>query len=113
MSFPVRSSFDTIHHLMCRTGVQEADFRPRHELPKENGLQKQNLADRYYGRNDPVAKKMLREVAEGKGMKMPEDKTIVCSLLPCWEGMMANNSGRRHCCSLDYHSALRLMFGLL
>ncbi len=49
----------------------------RHELPKENGLQKQNLADRYYGRNDPVAKKMLREVAEGKGMKTPDDKTIV------------------------------------
>lgn len=50
---------------------------PRHEMPQENGLQKQNLVDRYYGRNDPVAKKMLRQVAETKGMKAPEDQSVV------------------------------------
>ena len=50
----------------------------RHELPEENGLQKQNLQDRYYGRNDPVAKKILKQEAESKGMKAPEDKTVVC-----------------------------------
>jgi pre-mRNA-splicing factor RBM22/SLT11 len=33
--------------------------------------------DRYYGRNDPVAKKIMREQAESKGMKAPEDKTVV------------------------------------
>ena len=49
----------------------------RHEIPEENGLQKQNLTDRYYGRNDPVAKKILRESAEGKGMKAPEDQSVV------------------------------------
>lgn len=49
----------------------------RHEVPEENGLQKQNLADRYYGRNDPVAKKILRQSAEGKGMKAPEDLAVV------------------------------------
>jgi len=49
----------------------------RHEIPEENGLQKQNLADRYYGRNDPVANKILKEQAESKGMKAPEDKTVV------------------------------------
>lgn len=52
----------------------------RHEMPKENGLEKQNFQDRYYGRNDPVAKKMLQGVAESKGLKAPEDKEIVCSL---------------------------------
>lgn len=52
-----------------------ADYR--HELPQDNGLQKQNIQDRYYGRNDPVAKKILREQAELKGLKAPEDKTIV------------------------------------
>ena len=50
----------------------------RHEMPKENGLEKQNFQDRYYGRNDPVAKKMLQGVAESKGLKAPEDKDIVC-----------------------------------
>jgi pre-mRNA-splicing factor RBM22/SLT11 len=49
----------------------------RHEMPKENGLEKQNFQDRYYGRNDPVAKKILQGVAESKGLKAPEDKEIV------------------------------------
>lgn len=49
----------------------------RHEMPKENGLEKQNIQDRYYGRNDPVAKKILQGVAESKGLKAPEDKDIV------------------------------------
>jgi len=49
----------------------------RHEIPKEGELAKQNIVDRYYGKNDPVAKKMLREQAEIKGMKAPDDKSIV------------------------------------
>ncbi|KAJ9119017.1 Pre-mRNA-splicing factor slt11 [Naganishia vaughanmartiniae] len=49
----------------------------RHEVPQENGLEKQNMADRYYGRNDPVAKKMLGAHAESKGMVAPEDKSIM------------------------------------
>jgi len=59
--------------------VRLAYFRaePRHEVPEENGLQKQSLVDRYYGRNDPVAKKIMKEQAESKGMKAPEDKTVV------------------------------------
>jgi len=60
------------HSLMMK---HEAD--PRHEMPKENGLEKQNIQDRYYGRNDPVAKKILQGVAESKGLKAPEDKEIV------------------------------------
>lgn len=46
-------------------------------MPEENGLQKQSLVDRYYGRNDPVAKKILQQQAESKGLKAPEDKTVV------------------------------------
>ena len=49
----------------------------RHEIPAENGLEKQNLQDRYYGRNDPVAKKILRDNAESKGLTPPEDKSVV------------------------------------
>ncbi|WVF67975.1 pre-mRNA-splicing factor SLT11 [Kwoniella sp. CBS 6097] len=61
----------------CKRGG-ECPFR--HELPKENELSKQNLVDRYYGKNDPVAKKILREQAESKGMKAPEDKTVTTLL---------------------------------
>ncbi|KAK8850428.1 pre-mRNA-splicing factor SLT11 [Kwoniella newhampshirensis] len=61
----------------CKRGG-ECPFR--HEIPEENGMQKQNLVDRYYGRNDPVAKKILREQAESKGMKAPEDKTVTTLL---------------------------------
>jgi hypothetical protein len=67
-----------------------------HEIPEENGLQKQNIQDRYYGRNDPVAKKILREQAELKGMKVPEDKTIVRarsgSLVRAWTWSCGNDS---------------------
>ena len=52
-------------------------LRCRHEKPQENGLEKQNIADRYHGNNDPVAKKILREHAESKGLVAPEDKAIV------------------------------------
>ncbi|KAK1923016.1 hypothetical protein DB88DRAFT_440801 [Papiliotrema laurentii] len=64
----------------CKRG-DECPFRfSRHEKPEENGLQKQSLVDRYYGRNDPVAKKIMREQAESKGMKAPEDKTVTTLL---------------------------------
>lgn len=48
-----------------------------HELPKENGLEKQNIVDRYHGRNDPVAKKMLNQHAAKQGLVAPEDKSVV------------------------------------
>lgn len=59
------------------TDLAESKLTSRHEMPEENGLQKQNIQDRYYGRNDPVAKKILQGVAETKGLKAPEDKDIV------------------------------------
>ena len=69
----------TRHAISCQTWSESmkdgAD--DRHEMPKENVLEKQNFQDRYYGRNDPVAKKILQGVAESKGLKAPEDKEIV------------------------------------
>jgi pre-mRNA-splicing factor RBM22/SLT11 len=56
----------------------------RHEMPKDpNGpLANQNIQDRYYGRNDPVAQKMLSRMS-GKGrrgpsgpLELPDDPTI-------------------------------------
>jgi pre-mRNA-splicing factor RBM22/SLT11 len=62
----------------CKRGT-ECPFR--HEQPQEgdvaSGSKQQSMQDRYYGRNDPVANKMLKGVAESKGLKAPEDKSIV------------------------------------
>ncbi|CAG8492103.1 6360_t:CDS:2 [Funneliformis mosseae] len=50
----------------------------RHEIPEENELSHQNIKDRYYGTNDPVAKKILNRVKGGGNSNIipPEDKTI-------------------------------------
>ena len=49
----------------------------RHENPENNELAKQNIQDRYYGRNDPVARKILSGHAEAHGLVPPEDKSVV------------------------------------
>lgn len=49
----------------------------RHEVPQDRGdLNQQNLKDRYYGVNDPVARKMLKRMDEMPGLAPPEDKNI-------------------------------------
>lgn len=53
----------------------------RHEKPVDNELAHQNMQDRYHGRNDPVAHKILSTNAENQGLKPPDDTTIVsCTL---------------------------------
>jgi pre-mRNA-splicing factor RBM22/SLT11 len=61
----------------CNRG-SECPFR--HETPKESdgpGPVRASIQDRYHGRNDPVAAKMMQRAAESKGLKAPEDKSIV------------------------------------
>jgi len=53
----------------------------RHEMPTTGELAQQNIKDRYYGVNDPVANKLLRQVSATNrssdgNMGLPEDKTI-------------------------------------
>lgn len=58
----------------CKRG----DLCPfRHEMPINNDLSKQNIQDRFYGRNDPVAKKMLSRAASDAGLVPPEDLEVV------------------------------------
>ena len=49
----------------------------RHEIPASNTLSHQNIKDRYHGTNDPVASKILNTYAESRGLKAPEDTSIV------------------------------------
>ena len=46
-------------------------------MPVQNELSKQNIQDRYHGRNDPVAKKILSGHAANMGLQPPEDQSIV------------------------------------
>lgn len=52
-------------------------YERRHEMPVDNALSKQNIQDRYYGRNDPVAKKIMSGFADSQGLTPPEDESIV------------------------------------
>jgi pre-mRNA-splicing factor RBM22/SLT11 len=49
-------------------------------MPVKNELSKQNIQDRYFGRNDPVARKILAGHAETQGLKPPEDESVVSAL---------------------------------
>lgn len=53
----------------------------RHETPVQNELSKQNIQDRYHGRNDPVAQKILNTHAKNMGLTPPEDKSITSIFL--------------------------------
>jgi len=53
----------------------------RHEMPADNDLAHQNMQDRYHGKNDPVAHKILSTHAESQGLKPPDDKTITSIFL--------------------------------
>lgn len=59
----------------CKRGT-ECPYR--HEMPVDNNLSNQNLQDRYHGREDPVARKILSTYVESQGLKPPDDVTIVC-----------------------------------
>ena len=63
----------------CTRGA-ECPFR--HELPKHGAndpLSNQNLQDRYYGTNDPVAEKMLKRAEAMPGLEPPADASV-CTL---------------------------------
>lgn len=53
----------------------------RHEKPVDDALAHQSIQERYHGRNDPVAKKILGAHAEAQGLKPPEDESIVSPLI--------------------------------
>ena len=48
----------------------------RHEMPLTGELSQQNIKDRYYGVNDPVANKLMRKVGEMPSLEPPADETI-------------------------------------
>ncbi|CAK9291129.1 unnamed protein product [Gordionus sp. m RMFG-2023] len=59
----------------CKRG-EECPYR--HEKPSDpdDPLSDQNIKDRYYGVNDPVAEKLLRRASDLPRLEPPDDKTI-------------------------------------
>lgn len=48
----------------------------RHEMPITGELSQQNIKDRYYGVNDPVAMKLLNKAGEMPSLVAPDDESI-------------------------------------
>lgn len=48
----------------------------RHEMPETGELSQQNIKDRYYGVNDPVALKLLNKAGEMPSLEPPSDESI-------------------------------------
>ncbi|KAF9598524.1 hypothetical protein IFM89_028056 [Coptis chinensis] len=48
----------------------------RHEMPITGELSQQNIKDRYYGNNDPVAMKLLNKAGEMPSLMPPDDESI-------------------------------------
>ncbi|XXG56746.1 hypothetical protein AAC387_Pa03g4080 [Persea americana] len=48
----------------------------RHEMPITGELSQQNIKDRYYGVNDPVAMKLLNKAGEMPSLVPPDDESI-------------------------------------
>lgn len=63
---------------ICASFSRKSDeSKTRHEKPVDNGLANQNMQDRYHGRNDPVARKIMTQHADAQGLAAPEDTSIV------------------------------------
>mmetsp|Transcript_26131 Transcript_26131/g.73170 ORF Transcript_26131/g.73170 Transcript_26131/m.73170 type:complete len:459 (+) Transcript_26131:313-1689(+) len=58
----------------CKRG---AECPYRHEMPEGGELSEQNIKDRYYGVNDPVANKMLRRAGDMPSLSPPDDPSIM------------------------------------
>lgn len=59
----------------CKRG-EECPYRHEKPTDPDDPLADQNIKDRYYGNNDPVAEKLLRRAATLPRLDAPEDKTI-------------------------------------
>lgn len=58
--------------------IDSLPIDPRHEKPTDpdDPLADQNIKDRYYGINDPVANKLLKRASTMPRLDPPEDKSI-------------------------------------
>lgn len=101
----------------CKRG-DDCPFR--HEAPESGaaaaagGNSQQSIKDRYYGVNDAGAQKILRAAGEAKGLKTPEDKSIVshpAGARPSFPLLFPEADIRRRCCSSASRPSARTRSG--
>ncbi|KAJ8651739.1 hypothetical protein O0I10_012686 [Lichtheimia ornata] len=69
----------------------------RHELPGDPELAQQNIKDRYYGSNDPVAAKIMSRVRSAtSSLNPPEDKTVTSLFVTGVEQTITEADLREH-----------------
>ncbi|CAL1705076.1 unnamed protein product [Somion occarium] len=73
---------------------QLARTDPYYKRNLNNELSKQNIPDRYHGRNDPVAHKIMSTHASTLGLAPPEDKSITSLFLSSLPSMATEDSIR-------------------
>ncbi|KAL0275130.1 UNVERIFIED_CONTAM: hypothetical protein PYX00_003087 [Menopon gallinae] len=59
----------------CKRG-EECPYRHEKPTDPDDPLADQNIKDRYYGVNDPVAEKLMRRAEQMPKLEPPEDKTV-------------------------------------
>lgn len=85
----------------CKRG---AECPYRHEMPTTGELANQNIKDRYFGVNDPVARKMMGRVSNMPKLEPPEDTTITTLFV----GMFSRHKHR----SLAYPEMSQQLLGV-
>ncbi|XP_010262753.1 PREDICTED: zinc finger CCCH domain-containing protein 40-like [Nelumbo nucifera] len=68
----------------------------RHEMPITGELSQQNIKDRYYGVNDPVALKLLNKAGEMPSLVPPEDESIKTLYVGGLDGRITEQDLRDH-----------------
>ncbi|KAJ3242172.1 RNA binding motif protein 22 [Chytriomyces hyalinus] len=78
----------------CKRG-DECPYR--HELPStDTELAKQNIKDRYYGHNDPVAKRMLNRTDKSSSLQKPTDTSVTSLFITGIESDITQDDLREH-----------------
>ncbi|KAJ7960409.1 Zinc finger CCCH domain-containing protein [Quillaja saponaria] len=65
-------------------------------MPVDGELSQQNIKDRYYGVNDPVAAKLLNKAGEMSSLKPPEDESIRTLYVGGLDGRVTEQDLRDH-----------------
>jgi len=83
----------------------------RHEMPVTGDLANQNIKDRYYGQNDPVAKKLMHRYKNQAQPKLdtPEDKTVTTLWVGGVEGKVMEEDLREKFGSYGIISSLTVL----
>uniref|UniRef100_A0A8C4RAL9 Pre-mRNA-splicing factor RBM22 n=1 Tax=Eptatretus burgeri TaxID=7764 RepID=A0A8C4RAL9_EPTBU len=79
----------------CKRG-EECPYRHEKPTDPDDPLADQNIKDRYYGINDPVADKLLRRAATMPRLDPPEDKSITTLYVGGLDDYISEQDIRNH-----------------